>query len=240
MTIRGVIFDMDGLLLDSEVYWERARREFSAAVDCVWRPEDERSVKGHNSEEWAEAIRARCGLTLPTAEIIRGVTDRMRALYEERLPLLPGAGATVQTLAGRYPLAVASSSPHALIEFAMRRAALRDSFVAIVSSDEVGRGKPDPAVFLEAARRLSLPPAEIAVFEDSTAGMIAARRAGMIVIAVPNPHDPPERAALERADLVLGSLTGFTPEQLAEPLAANKSPGSGALTGQEEERQQAE
>lgn len=238
MTIRGVIFDMDGLLLDSEVYWEHARREFSASLGCVWGPEDERSVKGHNSEEWAGAIRRRCGLTLPTGEIIDGVTDRMRTLYQERVPLLPGAGTTVQALASVYPLAIASSSPLGLIEFAMRLAGLRDSFAAIVSSDEVGRGKPDPAVFLEAAHRLSLPPAQIAVFEDSTSGILAADRAGMAVIAVPNPQHPPESAALERAALVLGSLAGFTPELLADHPAASKAPASGPPASHEKDRQE--
>jgi HAD superfamily hydrolase (TIGR01509 family) len=214
MTIRAVIFDMDGLLLDSEVYWERARGEYCRSRNCDWRPEDELTVKGHNSEQWATAIREHCAFDGAIEEIIAGVTERMRALYAKRVPILPGAVEAVHTLAARYPLAIASSSPPALIEFAMREAGVLGCFGVVVSSDDVGVGKPDPAVFLEAARRLNVPPAEVTVFEDSSSGITAGHRAGMRVIAVPNPHYPPSSEALAVASVVLGTLQGLRPEMV--------------------------
>jgi HAD superfamily hydrolase (TIGR01509 family) len=212
--IRAVIFDMDGLLIDSEVYWEEARRNYCKDEGCVWRPEDELWVKGNNSPEWADAIRRRCGFEREPSQIIDGVIARMRALYDQHLPLLPGATEAVCALAEQYPLAIASSSPPSLIQYAMSEAGVLDRFLAIVSADQAGRGKPAPDVFLMAAERLGFPPEMCAVFEDSSAGILAARAANMFVLAVPNPHYPPHDDALQQADIVLPSLRDFRPEML--------------------------
>jgi HAD superfamily hydrolase (TIGR01509 family) len=213
--IRAVIFDMDGLLVESEVYWEEARRDYCAEIGCAWREEDELSVKGHNSAEWAVAIAMRCEINLPPAQIIDTVVARMRVMYEGKLPLLPGATDVVRALAPRFPLAVASSSPSSLIEYVMSETGIRSQFKVIVSADEVGRGKPAPDVFLMASERLGNVPDMCAVFEDSSAGILAARAAGMYVIAVPNSHYPPQSDALGQADLVLDSLLDFRPEMLS-------------------------
>jgi HAD superfamily hydrolase (TIGR01509 family) len=209
--IRAVIFDMDGLLIDSEVYWEEARRDYCLFEGCIWRPEDELSVKGNNSSEWAQAIRNRCEFEREPREIIDAVTARMRDLYGKSLPLLPGAKDTVRVLAEQFPLAIASSSPPSLIEYAMFEAGILDRFKVIVSADHAGRGKPAPDVFLTAAERLGFPPETCAVFEDSSAGILAACAANMLVIAVPNPHYPPHDNALNKADIVLQSLLDFRP-----------------------------
>ncbi len=212
--IHALIFDMDGLLLDSEGYWERSRTEYCASLGCVWRPEDELTVKGNNSPEWAERIHHHCALETARDQIIAGVTARMRTLYDEHLPWLPGARETVKAVAAKYPLAIASSSPPSLIEFAMAEGGLLDLFSAIVSADGVARGKPAPDVFLAAADRLQSPAPEIAVFEDSTAGIQAARAAGMAIVAVPNLRYPPSPDALRLANLVLNSLEEFRVEML--------------------------
>ena len=212
--ISAVIFDMDGLLLDSEVYWERARREYCASLSCDWSRDDELSVKGNNSREWAARILDRCGLTLRREQVIVGVSARMEALYRQHLPLLPGATSVVRALAGEYPLGLASSSPPPIIEYALQAAGIRECFSVIVSADEVGKGKPAPDVFLATAARLGVAPNHTAVFEDSSAGIMAARAAGMRVIAVPNPHFPPSPEALDAADVVLSSLPEFHAEVL--------------------------
>lgn len=212
--IQAIIFDMDGLLLDSEVYWTRARAEYCRSQGCTWSHEDELSVKGHNSPEWAAVIKRRCSLDVPFAAIIDDVSSRMKSLYADHLPLLPGAVETVRDLHERYPLGLASSSPVDLIEFALREAGIRDCFSVLVSADEVGKGKPAPDVFLVTARRLGFPPSSIAVFEDSSAGIRAGRAAGMLVIAVPNPNFPPSEEALSLASVALTSLVDFSPDLL--------------------------
>ncbi len=212
--IEAVIFDMDGLLIDSEVFWEDARSDYARSEGCTWRPEDELGVKGHNSVEWAEAIQRRCKFERSPDEIIQAVTSRMRTLYTGRLPLLPGATEVVRSLAGAFPLAIASSSPSQLIEYVLTQARLFDLFQVVVSADHAGRGKPAPDVFLAAAEGLGRAAQTCAVFEDSSAGITAARAAHMFVIAVPNPHYPPAEKALQSADVVLASLLDFRPEML--------------------------
>ena len=189
--ISAVIFDLDGLLLDSEVYWTRSRKEYSASKGCDWTDDDELSAKGKNSPEWAALIRERCSLTDSIESIIEGVVSRQRAQSHEHLPLLPGAVTVVRELAPIHPLGLASSSPPQLIEYALTDAGLRECFSVVVSADQVGRGKPAPDVFLVTAQHLGHPPAETAVFEDSSQGIMAGHNAGMHVIAVPNPHFPP-------------------------------------------------
>jgi HAD superfamily hydrolase (TIGR01509 family) len=220
--IRAVIFDMDGLLLDSETFWGRARTDYCRSQGCEWTEQDELGVKGHNSPEWASKIKESCALEVPESEIIAAVAGRMEEFYRERLPLLPGAQSVVRHLSERYPLAIASSSPPELIRFAMERAEILQSFRVIVSADEVGKGKPAPDVFLAAARKLESLPQMTAVFEDSSAGIAAGKAAGMFVIAVPNASYPPSDEALEKADVVLSSLEVFNDsllpsENLAEP-----------------------
>lgn len=212
--IAAVIFDMDGLLIESEQFWEQARREFAQSVECAWSETEELGVKGHNSPEWARAIRDHCTLHMPVDRIIEGVVQRMERLYAGGVPLLPGAHDVVVSLSATYPLAVASSSPTSLIEYVLRTAGLRERFSAVVSADAAGRGKPSPDVFLMAAEQLSVEAGHIAVFEDSASGITAAHRGGMKVIAVPNPHYPPGEDALWLADVVLQSLTDFTPALL--------------------------
>jgi HAD superfamily hydrolase (TIGR01509 family) len=212
--IEAIIFDLDGLLIDSEQNWERARHDYARSVGCDWTAEDELSAKGLNSAEWAALIRRHCGLRSTEREVISGVTDRMKKLYDQGLPVLPGAVSVVEQLAEHYPLAVASSSPPEIIEHVLKEAGIRHCFSVVVSADEVGRGKPSPDVFLVAAKRLRRDPHRIVVFEDSSAGILAADAAGMHVIAVPNSHYPPSEEALKKADLILESLLNFRPDML--------------------------
>lgn len=208
-TIEAVIFDMDGLLVDSEVYWEASRREFCARHGCEWTAADENGVKGMNSLEWAAAITDRCGFDLSRREVVDGVVELMAAQYDRRLPLLPGAVEAVRAAAGKYRVALASSSPQELIERVLEDAAIRSCFAVTVSADSIGKGKPAPDVFLAAAHQLGVRPEHVAVVEDSTAGIRAGIAAGMRVIAVPNPHNPPDRAVLIGAFAVLSSLEDF-------------------------------
>jgi HAD superfamily hydrolase (TIGR01509 family) len=211
---RGVIFDLDGLLVDSEIYWERARSDYCSSEGCDWSHEDELACKGKNSAEWAQIIIQRCSFSAPRPTIIAGVVERMAALYLDGLPLLPGARDLVRELAKHFPLGLASSSPPDLIRAVLSEAGILSCFRVIVSSDEVGVGKPDPRVYLVAASRLGVEPSDVVVFEDSTAGVQSAKAAGMKVIVVPNEHYPPDGSAVKSADRVLNSLEDFDIDEM--------------------------
>ncbi|MDI3340156.1 MAG: HAD family phosphatase [Sphaerobacter sp.] len=213
--IRGVVFDLDGLLVKSEEYWEQARRELVTRYGGRWGDEHQRAVMGANTRQWSRYLREAFGIPLREEEIAAAIIARMRALYHERLPLLPGAITTVRALAAAYPLAVASSSPPGLIRFVLAEMGVAECFQSIASSDEVAQGKPAPDVYLLACDRLGVAPAQAVAFEDSTAGIAAALAAGLRVIAVPNQRYPPDPAVLRRVDLILPSLEGFDPAVLA-------------------------
>ena len=209
--IRAVIFDLDGLLLDSESAWDDGRRALVAEHGLDWPDGATRAMMGMSSPEWSRYVRDELGVPLDPGEISDRVVAHVLATYEERLPLLPGAEAAVERIAARWPLALASSSNREVIETVMATSGWGEVFQAWVSSEEVERGKPAPDVFLEAARRIGVDPADGAGVEDSHNGILAARAAGLRVIAIPNHEFPPGADALAAADVVLGSLDELTP-----------------------------
>ena len=214
--VAAVIFDLDGVLVDSESAWGEIRERFTKREGGSWRREAVREMQGMSSTEWSRYMRDRLEVPLAPEDISSRVADEVAGLYRERLPLLPGAIQAVRSLAARWPLAVASSANRGLIDLVVELAGLEDSFRATVSSEEVGRGKPAPDVYLEAARRLGVDPAECVAVEDSTNGIRSAHEAGMAVIAIPNRDFPPDDQALELADRVLDSLAELTPDGVYE------------------------
>ena len=214
MTIAAVIFDMDGVLVDSEAAWNEARREFTLQNGGSWRDDAQRKMMGMSSTEWSAYLHDELGVAMPPQEISDAVVARLSALYEERLPLLPGAVEAVHRLAGTWPLGLASSANRPIIDLVLSRAGLSDAFAATISSEEVPRGKPAPDVYLEAARRLDVQPADCAAVEDSSNGLRSAAAAEMRVIALPNRDFPPAEDALALAADVLDSLDDLTPERI--------------------------
>ena len=206
MAIDTVIFDLDGVLLETEQEWNDVRREFAAEHGGHWDEDDQPAVMGANSMQWAEYMRDKVGVHLTPQEIYDGVIDGLRARYAQHLPIIPGAREAVVALAAQFRLGVASSSPIEFIEHSLELAGLRQYFAALVSSDQVAVGKPAPDVYLEACRRLETVPARAAAIEDSSNGLRAAAAAGLAVIAVPNLAFPPSPDALSLADVVLGSV----------------------------------
>jgi len=217
--IDGVVFDLDGLLLDSEQVWDTAREELARERGGRWHEQAQRDMMGMSSPEWSRYMHDVIGLREPPEEISAEVVRRMGERYRAELPLLPGAGAAVERLAARWPLALASSSNRPLIDLVLDVSGLGRFFPATVSSEEVPHGKPAPDVFLEAARRLRTAPERVAVVEDSENGILAGRAAGMRVVAIPNAHFPPGEETLRVADVVLGSLDELTPEVVASTTA---------------------
>jgi HAD superfamily hydrolase (TIGR01509 family) len=212
--IDAVVFDLDGVLIDSEQVWDEARRTLAAERGGRWNERASRDMMGMSSTEWSSYMHDDIGLAEPPEEISAEVVRRLQEIYRERLPLLPGAVDAVERLAARWPLAVASSSNRELIDLVLELSGLDGHFRATVSSEEVARGKPAPDVYVEAARRLGVPPARCAAVEDSENGILSAKEASMRVLAIPNPHYPPAEDALAAADDVLGSLDELTPERI--------------------------
>ncbi len=221
----GLVFDMDGVIVDTETTWHEVRRDFVAGYGGRWAEEDQRAVMGANSRQWAEHIRERFDVALSNEQVIEGVVRMLEERYRRELPLLPGAREAVRGLAKCYPLALASSSPKSVIEAVLEAAGLADRFTAYVSSDEVEQGKPSPDVYLLACERLQVDPAGSAAIEDSANGIRAANSAGLLVVAVPNPHFPPDDEALGLAARVVTSPEALTPELFRE-LEAGLSPRS--------------
>jgi HAD superfamily hydrolase (TIGR01509 family) len=213
--IEAVVFDMDGVLIDSEPVWERVRRRFVADRGGHWPADAQDRMMGMSTAEWSAYISADFGIGRTPRQVAEQVIAAMAAEYEKHLPLLPGAIDAVRSLSGHWPLAVASSSPRSLIETVLSTADLGSAFAAVVSSEEVPRGKPAPDVYLAAAERLSVPPTSCAAIEDSSNGLRSAAAAGFTVIAIPRPEYPPAPDALAQARLVLSSLTNLTANTLA-------------------------
>jgi HAD superfamily hydrolase (TIGR01509 family) len=210
--IEAFVFDLDGVLLDSEQVWDEARERLANERGGRWHPGAQRDMMGMSSTEWSRYMHDVIALPEPAEEINREVVERLVAIYRRHLPAIPGAREAVERMAARWPLGVASSSNRELIELVLELLGVAQLFTALVSSEEVARGKPAPDVYLEAARRLGVDATHTAAVEDSHNGIQAARAAGMCVLAIPNAHFPPGPDALEQADAVLGSLDELTPE----------------------------
>jgi HAD superfamily hydrolase (TIGR01509 family) len=210
MNVEAVVFDLDGVLVDSENVWDDARRTVVARYGGTWLPSATRDMMGMSSSEWSAYLHDVLGVPLSPPEISAAVVERVERRYDENLPLLPLARETVRALAMRWPLGLASSSNRPIIERFLDASALRSSFTVTVSSEEVTRGKPAPDVYLETARRLGARPTRCVAIEDSTNGIRAAARARLVVIAVPNLHFPPAPDALDLAAAVITGLEDLT------------------------------
>jgi HAD superfamily hydrolase (TIGR01509 family) len=212
MTVRAIVFDMDGVLVDSEPVWNRVRVELAAEHGLRWTEEMQRACMGRATVEWAEVMRDRLGLRLSVPEIIDEMRRRMLAAYARRLPVLPGAVEAVRRMAGAFDVALASGSMTALIQHVLSATGLDRVIPVVVLGDTVPLGKPAPDIYLEAARRLGAPPPECAGVEDSGNGLRALRAAEMKAIAVPTPEYPLAPEVLALADLLLASLHELTVE----------------------------
>jgi HAD superfamily hydrolase (TIGR01509 family) len=210
--IEAVVFDLDGVIVDSEQVWDDVREQLVRERDGRWHDGAQGAMMGMSSPEWSRYMHDELGLAEPPQEINAEVVRRMLARYHEDLPLIDGAVDAVGRLAAEFPLGVASSSNRPLIEAVLEGAGIAELFVAVVSSEEVERGKPAPDVYLEAARRLGVDPGRCAAVEDSSNGIRAARGAGMRVLVLPNAHYPPAPDALALADAVVRSADELTPE----------------------------
>jgi len=208
--MEAVVFDLDGVLLDTEEVWDEARRQIAAERGGRWPEDAQRAMMGMSSPEWSRYMHDVVGLAERPEEISAEVVARLETLYHERLPLIDGAIEAVLRIGSRWPLAIASSSNRPLIDLFLELTGTGNLFRATMSSEEVARGKPAPDVYLEAARRLGAAATNCAAIEDSENGIRSAAAAGMRVVAIPNRVFPPSDEALALADVVLESLDELT------------------------------
>jgi HAD superfamily hydrolase (TIGR01509 family) len=215
--IDAVVFDLDGVIVDSEQVWNEVREQLARERGGRWHDRAQRDMMGMSSREWSRYMHEVLGLREGPEEINTEVVRRMLERYRAKLPLIPGAVEAVKQVAARWPLGLASSANREIIELVLAESGLAPFLQGSVSSEEVERGKPAPDVYLEVARRLGVPPERCAAIEDSRAGILSARAAGMRVIAIPNPHFPPDEDALAAADVVLESIEELTADVVAAP-----------------------
>ncbi|MFL5959363.1 MAG: HAD family hydrolase [Gaiellaceae bacterium] len=206
----AVVFDLDGVLLQSEEVWDAVRERYVRERGGRYDEAVQRAMMGMSAPEWSRYLHEEAGVPDAPQAINRDVVVRMLAAYRRELPLLPGAVEAVRRAAAAFPLGLASSSNREVFEAVLELAGVAECFAATVSSEEVERGKPAPDVYLEAARRLGIAPGRCAAVEDSHAGIRSAKAAAMRVIAIPNASFPPDEEALAIADAVVGSLDELT------------------------------
>src|SRR5688572_7029540 len=213
--IDAVVFDMDGVIVDSEQVWDDVRERLAKERGGRWHEGAQADMMGMSSPEWSLYMHERIGLAEGPDEINAEVVRRMLERYRSELPLIDGAVDAVRRLAPEFKLALASSSNRPLIEAVLETTGIAGEFAVTVSSEEVARGKPAPDVYVEAARRLGVAPERAAAVEDSSNGIRSAHSAGLRVVVIPNAHFPPDEDALALAEVVIDSLADLTPDAIA-------------------------
>lgn len=222
--VHAVVFDLDGVLVDSEQLWDVVRRGVATEAGRPWPTEATRAMQGMSTAEWSAYLTDTVGIPAEPEEVAATVVDRMAAQYDAQLPLIPGAVEVVQRLGCRWPLGLASSSPRRLIDTVLKSAGLAQRFQVSVSTEEVGAGKPSPAVYQTVVGRLGVDPGQAVAIEDSSNGLRSAATAGLGVLAVPHAAFPPSEDALALADVVVDSLDEITLELVASIRSPRRSP----------------
>ena len=205
--LSAVIFDLDGVLLESEQVWSAAKRELTIERGGVWSETAEREMLGMSSTEWSRYMRDQLRVPMQPSEISAAVVELVASRYREELPLIDEADAAVRALGARFRLGLASSSNRQIIDLVLELTGWAALFSVTVSSEEVTHGKPAPDVYLETVRHLGVTAGSCAAIEDSGAGIRSALAAGLTVVAIPNRAYPPDPEILRQADVVLDSLS---------------------------------
>ncbi len=206
MKIEAIIFDMDGLLIDSEPVWNEARKRMAAENGIDWTVDDHHNVMGVSTEEWTDYMIERLNLTMSSEDVQERIIGAMEDLYREKIPFFPGAVELIKWANENFPTAVASGSPRRLIDAVTGAPELEGMFEFTLAADEVGKGKPDPAVYLETAKRLGIAPENCVVLEDSGNGVLSGVRAGMYTINVPDERFPPSPEKANQAQKICKDL----------------------------------
>ena len=227
MTVEAVVFDLDGVLVETEPVWADAKRALVMETGGRWRDDAPTAMLGMSGPEWSEYLRDELGVPLPAHEIRDRVVQGVLARLDAGVPLIPGASRAVAAIAARWPLALASSADRPVIDAVLRAAGLSDAFAITVTSDEAGRGKPAPDVYLVATERLGVEPQAAVAVEDSGNGIRAATAAGLALIAIPSAHAPLDDGVLDLASLVLPTIAELTPNAVERAAVAARARSAG-------------
>lgn len=206
---KAILFDMDGVVIDSELYWSEKEKEFARKNGLVYNQDYRRRIMALSPPELAKTLRHFFGLTKSEQEIIKERDEMALDIYKKKAKLMAGFLSLVKKAKKKkYKIALVSSSPRHWIRPILRRFKLKKYFDEIISAEEMpdGRGKPHPAIYLFAAKKLAVQPKDCIVFEDSVNGVKAAKAAGMFCVAAPDKRWIKNRKGMERADLIVSSL----------------------------------
>ena len=212
MPINAVIYDMDGVLVDSEVYWDKSRIEFAHDRGKVWTDDFQRLAMGRSTVGWAQVMQEKLALDESIDEIIAEMKARVIAHYQERMPARPGALESVAEMKRHFRVGLASGSPTDIIKTVLRITGLDQIFEVMIYGDEVARGKPAPDIYLEALQQLGVAPAASLGIEDSANGLRSLKAAGMFAVAAPSPEYPLPADIVALADAHITTLEDFTPD----------------------------
>ena len=215
----AVVFDMDGVIVNSEPLWVQARRDLVRSANGRWIAEAETAMMGISSDRWSAYMHDYLDLDMDPEQIRDEVIRRMIAFYRKSVPLIPGARHVVEAISERWRLGIASGSDRVLLETVLQTTRLEDRFAATVSADDVTEGKPSPLIYQEACRRLGARPEACVAIEDSGSGIASALAAGMKVIAVPRRGFEPSQEILGKATTVLPDLIDLKPHLVAQVLS---------------------
>jgi HAD superfamily hydrolase (TIGR01509 family) len=218
--ISAVVFDMDGVLVNSEVHWKTIESEFLRGLIPSWGSKDQEGIWGMSAYDVHRLLVERYGLQQSRSDFLAFYSGLADTIYGRKAELLPGVLEVLKDLArSGLPLGLASSSPHAWISIVLRRHELASFFKAVVSSDDLdGRGKPAPDIYLLTAQRLGIPPSEILAIEDSPKGIRSALDAGMICAGLRNGFN--DSADLGTADFLIQSFERIDSGKLLSRAAA--------------------
>ncbi|BDI08083.1 HAD family hydrolase [Sphaerotilus microaerophilus] len=227
--IQAVVFDMDGILIDSEVLWRQVREEFAADNGMVWNALDQESTMGCNTRMWSrimvERLQLQERLGMDDAAIAKEIKARLLAKYEAHLPEREGAVASVLRVAQKYKVALASGSPNELATHVMKVTGLDQVFLATMYGDDVTHGKPAPDIYLEVLKKIGVAPEQAVGIEDSGNGIRSLRAARMGIVAAPGPEFPLSEEVLALADVRIEHMAEVNPELIEQAAAQRRLRG---------------
>jgi HAD superfamily hydrolase (TIGR01509 family) len=214
--IQAIVFDMDGVLIDSEVIWRRVREVYASELGKPWTSDDQAAMMGCSTPQWSAGMRERLRISHLSAEALADeIKRRVRLAFEDELPVRPGVLQALKALGQKYPLALASGSPRELVDCAMEITGFTTYFSSILSGDDVTHGKPHPEIYLSTLMRLGTAAQRTVGIEDSYNGLKALHSAGMLSVAAPCPEFPLTVIELSNATVQIGSMKELTPHLIA-------------------------